>query len=386
MKKKNIFIHEKYSMAGPLIDKNDIKELSKMMRVGWYGKKKYYYVEKFEKIFAAYHNRKYAVMTANCTSSIHLALKSINIKKNDEVIVPDITWISTASPIKQLNAKIIFCDIDPNNWCIDTDKVEKLITNRTKAIIAVNLYGNMPNMKKLENICKKNSILLFEDAAEALGSIQNNVKAGKFGFASFFSFHRTKTITTGEGGMILTDNKKLYNNCKFYRDNGRNFESPYWCDDSFIKFMPSNIQGCLGYSQFKKINKILTKKRKILNLYYKYLKNLKFIQLNNLKKNFVNGAWSVAITWSKSYKISSEYVIHELKKKGLPTRPFFFPLSSMKTFSDKNLKNVNKISYDVSKRGLCLPSGIIISEKEIKYYCSQIRRIFARNFKNLKVN
>jgi perosamine synthetase len=383
MKKKNYFTHEKYSMAGPLIDESDIKELDKMMRVGWYGKKKYIYVEKFEKIFAAYHNRKYAIMTANCTSSIHVALKSINIKKNDEIIVPDITWISTASPIKQLNAKIVFCDIDPDNWCIDPNKVEKLINKRTKAIIAVNLYGNMPDMKKLEKICKKNNIFLFEDAAEALGSIQKNIKAGKFGFASFFSFHRTKTITTGEGGMILTDNKKLYNNCKFYRDNGRDFIEPYWCNDSFIKFMPSNIQGCLGYSQFKKIKKILAKKRKILNLYYYHLKDLKFIQLNNLEKNFVNGAWTVAITWNKKYKINSEYIINELKKKGLPTRPFFFPLSSMKTFSAKNLKNINKISYEVSKKGLCLPSGITISESEIKYYCSEIKKLFSRNLSNL---
>lgn len=314
MKKKNNFTHEKYSMAGPLIDKNDIKELNKMMQVGWYGEKKYYYVEKFEKMFAAYHNRKYAIMTANCTSSIHVALKSINLKKNDEIIVPDITWISTASPIKQLNAKIVFCDIDPDNWCIDPNKIQKLINRRTKAVIAVDLFGNMPNMKKLEKICKKNNIFLFEDAAEALGSIQNSIKAGKFGFASFFSFHRTKTITTGEGGMILTDSKKFYNNCKFYRDNGRDFSEPYFCND-FIKFMPSNIQGCLGYSQLKKISKILAIKRKILNLYYFYLKDLKFIQLNNLKKNFVNGAWSVAITWSKKYKINSKDVINELKKK-----------------------------------------------------------------------
>ena len=375
MKNKINFTKEKYSISGPLIDNSDVKEISKMMKIGWYGKKKYYYVEKFERIFASYHNRKYGLMTSNCTSAIQIALKSINLKKNDEVIVPDITWISTASPIKAMNAKPIFCDVDETNWCIDHKKVENLITKKTKAIIAVDLYGNMPEMKKLELICKKNKILLLEDAAEALGSSQNNVKAGKFGKASFFSFHRTKTITTGEGGMILTDDKKIYEKCKFYRDNGRNFKNSYWCDDSFGKFMPSNIQGCLGYSQFKKIKKIIRKKGEILSFYNKYLKELKLIQLNQIKKGSINGAWSVAIVWDESYKKKSDLVIKKLNNKGLPTRPFFFPLSSMKTFSKKDKKSINKISYSISERGICLPSALIISEKEIKNYCIFLKKI-----------
>lgn len=375
MKKKINFTKEKYSIAGPLIDNSDVKEISKMMKIGWYGKKKYYYVEKFERIFASYHNRKYGLMTSNCTSAIQIALKSINLKKDDEVIVPDITWISTASPIKVMNAKPIFCDVDKTNWCIDHKKVEDLITKKTKAIIAVDLYGNMPEMKKLELICKKNKILLLEDAAEALGSSQNNVKAGKFGKASFFSFHRTKTITTGEGGMILTDDKMIYEKCKFYRDNGRNFKNSYWCDDSFGKFMPSNIQGCLGYSQFKKIKKIIRKKGEILSLYNKYLKELKLIQLNQIKKGSKNGAWSVAIVWDESYKKKSDFVIKKLNSKGLPTRPFFFPLSSMKTFSKKDKKSINKISYSISERGICLPSALIITEKEIKNYCIILKKI-----------
>lgn len=369
------FIKEKYSIAGPLVDSSDIKELIKMMQIGWYGKKKYFYVEKFEKVFASYHNRKYGLMTSNCTSAIQVVLKSINIKKNDEVIVPDITWISTASPIKAMGAKPVFCDVDPNNWCIDHNKIQNLITKKTKAVIAVDLYGNMPNMKELKSICKKNNIILLEDAAEALGSVQNNIKAGKYGKASFFSFHRTKTITTGEGGMILTDDYRLYKKCKFYRDNGRNFKNPYWCDDSFGKFMPSNIQGCLGYSQFKKIDRILNKKKKILEFYYKYLDDLKFKKLNEVNRNFVNGAWSVTIVWDKCYKKTSDYVIKKLNNHRLPTRPFFPPLSSMKTFSKKNKKKINQNSYSIFSRGLCLPSALIISEKEIKKYCNIFKKI-----------
>ena len=139
--------------------------------------------------------------------------------------------------------------------------------------------------------------------------------------------------------------------------------------------MPSNIQGCLGYSQFKKIEKILDKKRKILDLYYKYLGDLKLIELNTLKKNFINGAWSVAVVWSKTYNKNSNYVIEKLRENSLPTRSFFFPLSSMKTFSKKSLKNINKISYSISERGICLPSAYIISENEIKNYCSIFKKI-----------
>jgi len=365
---------EKFAIAGPLIDKSDILEINKMMKFGWYGKDKFYYVEKFEKIFAKFHNRKFGLMTTNCTSAIHLALKAKGIKKGDEIIVPDITWIATATPIIQLGATPIFADIDEKNWCIDINKIEKLFSKKTKGVIAVDLYGNMPDMKSLKKFCREKKIFFFEDAAEALGTKIGNIRAGKFGTCSFFSFHRTKTITTGEGGMLLTDDKNFFERCKFLRDNGRNSKKTYWCDEAAFKYMPSNLQGCLGYSQFKKIDKIVNKKIHILNKYKHYLNELKDITLNYTGDNFINGAWTTAIVWGKNYKINSETVIKKLQSAGLPSRPFFYPLSSMETFKSKK-KNKNSISYSISKRGLCLPSALILKDVEIKKYCKSLIKI-----------
>ena len=193
--------------AGPSITKREITIVNDMMINGW---DNYNYVEKFEKLFARYHGRKYGLMTPSCTMAIHLLLKSLMIKKNDEVIVPVTTWTASVAPIVSVGAKPIFVDIDKDNWCIDCEKIEKKINRKTKAILFVDLYGNFPNIEKLKSLTKKYKLFLIEDAAEALGSIYKGELAGKFGIGSVHSFHRTKTITSGEGGFLLLDNYKIF--------------------------------------------------------------------------------------------------------------------------------------------------------------------------------
>lgn len=181
-------------MAGPWITELEIKTVEDAMRNGWY-ENAYHYVETFQKEFAKYHNRRYGIMTPNCTTSIHLLLTALGITEGDEVIVPECTWIASAAPITYLRATPVFCDIDPDDWCLDPESVRKSITPRTKAIIAVDLFGNMPRMDELAAIADSHGILLIEDAAEALGSTYKGTRAGKFGIGSVFSFHRTKTLS-----------------------------------------------------------------------------------------------------------------------------------------------------------------------------------------------
>jgi len=181
---------------GPSITENELKTVEDALINGWRDEP-YKYVEKFQNEFAAYHGRKFGIMTPNCTSAIHLLLLGLGIKEGDEVIVPEATWIATAAPVVYLGAKPVFCDIEKENWCLDPKSVEKNITKKTKAIIAVDLHGNMPNMTELLRIAKKNKIYLIEDSAQALGSVYKGKKAGSFGIGSVFSFHRSKTIATG---------------------------------------------------------------------------------------------------------------------------------------------------------------------------------------------
>lgn len=363
-------------MAGPWITQHEETILLDAIRSGWYGKNAYYYCELFEHEFSKYHDRKFALMTPNCTSAIHLLLTGLGIQDNDEIIVPDSTWIASAAPITYLRAKPIFVDISPINWCLDPVAVEKAITKRTKAIIAVNLYGNMANMHALQAISKKYDIPLIEDAAESLGSEYHGIKSGKFGIGSVFSFHRTKTITTGEGGMLLLDDEKLFDRCKFLRDHGRKPGS-YFNTEVTYKYMPSNIQAALGYAQFQRLPQLIARKRWIWHTYQELLAGIPDIQLNPEEKNTINGVWCVALVFGKSHKLEQSHIMKRLSERNLPTRPFFFPLSSLPAFGSqaKVFKHRNPNAYDISNRGINLPSALNIDLKSIKIISDAINEI-----------
>src|SRR5436190_11212162 len=173
-------------MAGPSITEHEIAVVNDCMRNGWYN---YKYVESFQREFAQYHDRKFGIMTPNCTTAIHLLLTALGVQEGDEVIVPECTWIATAAPITYLRATPVFCDIEPVNWCLDPRSVERSITPRTKAIIVVDLFGNMPLMDELVDVAARHGVPLIEDSAESLGSTYHGVRAGKFGVGSVFSFH-----------------------------------------------------------------------------------------------------------------------------------------------------------------------------------------------------
>ena len=372
----------RFSTFGPHISKIDQQYVSKAMKLkSWYNKP-YYFVEKFEKQFSKYCARKFCLLTPNCTSAIHLFLHSLNLKKGDEIIIPESTWIATASPAFQTKAKVIFCDVEENNFCISLDSIKKLVTKKTKVIIAVDVYGNMPDFKSLEKYCKKNKIILLEDAAEGLGSSLNKKKAGSFGDASVFSFHRTKTITTGEGGALLLNNKKLFTRCKMLRDHGRH----PWTKDLFneefsFKYMPSNIQGALACSQLSKINLLLKLKR---NIFLNYKFNLKKIKneilMNQDNDKVINSCWSVII-YFKDLKIRNiKKIKDELIKNNFFPRPLFYPLTSIPAYKKinkkfKKFKTQNPIAYKTHTKGLVLPSSYILTKNQIK----KISNIITKN-------
>lgn len=365
-------------MAGPAsFDEEDKKIiLDAISDDGWYNDR-YKYVEKFEKEFAEYHGRKYGLMTPNCTQALNLLIYALGIKQGDEVIVPECTWTGSVAAVACAGAIPVLCDIEEKNWCLNPDEVEKRISEKTKAIIAVDLYGNMPNMDKLKEISSRYNIPLIEDAAEALGSEYKGVKAGKFGVGSVFSFHCTKTITCGEGGILLLDNEALYKKAKFYRDCGRSETEPYKVLESSLKHMPSNPQAALVYSQFKKIKKIIDKKREILHKYKEKLSNISDLQFNEESIDVYNGVWATSLIFGKSHKINTENIMKELVKLNLPARPFFYPLSSLPAYSKYNTgsKEKNPVAYDISSRGITLPGALILTEENIDEYCNGIKKI-----------
>ncbi len=372
---------KKIYMSGPWITRHEIKTVAEAMRNGWYN---YGYVEKFQKEFAAYHKRKYAIMTPNCTTAIHLFLTALGIKDGDEVIVPECTWIATSAPITYLRAKPVFCDIEPFNWCLDPVSLKRRITSRTKAIIAVDLFGNMPFMDEILKIAKEHNLTLIEDAAEALGSTYKNVRAGKFGSASVFSFHRTKTVVTGEGGMLLLDDDKLYERCMFLRDHGRKKDgSAYYNYEVTYKYMPFNIQAAIGYAQFQRIDELIKKKRWIFESYKKNLSDIPGIELNSEPKYVFNSVWITGLLIGKKYKMTKQEAIKELGDLGVPARPFFYPLSSLPAYKEyrKKYKPLNPQAYDICSRGINLPGALIMTRDQINRVCQAVHKVLGKNGK-----
>tara|TARA_B100000795_G_scaffold178503_1_gene135018 strand:+ start:56117 stop:57235 length:1119 start_codon:yes stop_codon:yes gene_type:complete len=362
-------------MAGPSVTKEDSEIVMDALQNGWYGKNAYYYVETFEREFADYHDRKYALMTPNCTTALHLLLDGLGISEGDEVIAPECTWIGSVACISYQRATTVFADIDPVNWCLTAASIEAAISPKTKAVIVVDLYGNMPDYDEIKKVCDKNNIYMIEDSAESLGSTYKNVKAGKFGVGSVFSFHRTKTITTGEGGMLLIDDEDLFQRCKFLRDHGRQPGS-YFNTEVTFKYMPFNVQAALGYAQFKRINELVGKKRWILKGFKERLSDIPDIKMNPEPEHIINGAWATALVFGVSHGVTRDIALEELPKLDLPVRPFFYPLSSLPAFNDEKSGRVNNpIAYDISSRGINLPCALNLTEFDLDRYSEGLRTL-----------
>jgi perosamine synthetase len=371
---------ERIFMAGPWITEHEVRTVEDAMRNGWY-EHAYDYCEAFEKEFARFHNRKYALMTPNCTSAIHLLLSGLGITDGDEVIAPECTWIATAAPISYRRAKPVFCDIDPVHWCMDPASAESYITPRTKAIIFVDIFGNMPRVERLQALCDKYGLYLIEDSAEALGSRYRDVPAGKFGVGSVFSFHRTKTITTGEGGMLLVDDDRLFERCKFLRDHGRVEGIAYYNSEVAYKYMPFNVQAALGYAQFQRLQELVDRKREIFRLYKERLQDIEDLQFNDESDGVYNSVWITGLTIGKSHNMSKKEAMERLETIGVPSRPFFYPLTSLPAYPEyreEDYRSRNPVAYDISSRGINLPGAFNLTEEQIDFVCDGVRKILGR--------
>ena len=361
-------------MAGPWITEHEKRIVADMMDSGW---NNYDYVEKFEPAFADWHKRKYALMTPCCTHAIHLMLLALDINEGDEVIVPECTWTATAAPITYQRAKPVFADVDPENWCLEPDSVRKNITEKTKAIIVVDLFGNMPDMEALESISEERGIPIIEDSAEALGSKYKGIRAGKFGVGGVHSFHRTKTITTGEGGALLLDDDELYERSKFLRDHGRSSEIPYFTLETTPKYMPSNLQAAIGFAQFQRIDELVKRKRYFLHRYKDKLSDIEDLQFNMETDDVYNGVWATTLVFGKSHNITKLEAIERLAKLNVPARPFFYPLSSLPAYEHYRTgsKEKNPNAYDVSERGITLACHYALTDEQIDFICDGIKII-----------
>lgn len=331
---------------------------------GW-GERCYDYINRFEQAFAAHLEVPYAIATSSCTGALHMGMAALGIGHGDEVILADTNWIASVAPIIHLGAKPIFVDIDPFNWCIDPSKVEKAISPRTKAILAVHLYGNLCDMDKLRAIADRHGIALIEDAAEAIGSTWRGKKAGSIGTFGAFSFHGTKTVTTGEGGMFVTSDKPLFERVLTLSNHGREKGEikQFWPTMIGYKYKISNIQAAIGLAQVERIDELISRKREILESYRQMLSRHDGIEINQAGPESVIGGWMPTAVFDKSMCITREALSDAFKQNNIDARVFFHPLSSLPMFEPKP---ENENSWDIPRRSINLPSFHDITEDQMR--------------------
>ncbi len=359
------FPFEKIPYTKPSITELEIRYASDAAINGW-GEKCYEYIEQFEEKFKQHLNCKYALATSSCTGAIHMGLHALGIGPGDEVILGNSNWVATAAPIIHLGATPIYVDILENTWCLDPKEVEDAITPKTKAIIAVHLYGNLCDMNALLNIGKKYNIPIIEDSAEAIGSIHEKSRAGSMGLFGTFSFHGTKTITTGEGGMFVTNNEKIYSKVLTLSNHGRakSEKKQFWVEHIGFKYKMSNIEAAIGCAQIERVEELIKEKRNIFINYYENLKHLP-IKMNPEYINTVNGYWMPTFVVNSGIKFDRDECIKKLKHIGADARVFFWPLSEQPIKGKKSSDKIY-ISESIHLRSLNLPSCFGLQEKQIK--------------------
>lgn len=338
----------------PSITELEVRYATDAAANGW-GDQCYAYINRFEELFKQHLGVGYAIATSSCTGALHMGMAALGVGPGDEVIMADTNWIATASPIVNLGAKPVFVDILPDSWCIDPDKAEAAITPRTKAIVAVHLYGNLCDMDRLLAIGEKHGIPIIEDAAEAIGSVYHGKRAGSMGKFGAFSFHGTKTLTTGEGGMFVTNDAELYERVLTLSNHGRarGQTKQFWPDVVGFKYKMSNIQAAIGCAQMERIEELTRRKREILAYYRESLLKLPDVSMNPEAEGSINGAWMPTVVFTEGSGISRERLQVAFAKENVDARVFFWPLSSLPIFSSV-CSNIN--AYSICNRAINLPS------------------------------
>lgn len=337
---------------------------------GW-GENCYGYIDRFERAFGEHIDVSYAIATSSCTGAIHLGLAAMGIVPGDEVIMADTNWVATVAPVVHLGATPVFVDILEDSWCLDPVLVEQAITPQTKCIIAVHLYGNLCDMDELLAIGARHGIPVIEDAAEAIGSVYHDRKAGSMGLFGTFSFHGTKTITTGEGGMFVTDNADLYENVLTLSNHGRarGQTRQFWPELVGYKYKMSNVEAAIGCAQIERVDELISRKREIMASYRRELSPHPDLTLNAEPPGVTIGAWMPTVVFDPSTGITTKSIAEAFRAEMIDARVFFHPLSSTPKFVDQP---ENRIAREISARAINLPSYHDMADEDIHRVCGVI--------------
>lgn len=328
-----------------------------------------YFVDTLEKEFLKYHKAEYGLSVSNGTTALYLALLAAGIKSGDEVIVPGFTFVAPVNMIIACGATPIFAEIDPKTWLLSSNSLEGLITSRTKAIIVVNLYGNVCDMDAIMSIAKKHNLLVIEDNAESPFSKYKGTYSGTIGDIGCFSFQATKTITAGEGGFVITKHRNIYEEMRIIRDHGMQKNKRYWHTHVGHNFRLTNLQAAIGLAQLEQIQTIIARRAHIYAKYKARLENQAGITLQYYENDVEPVVWALALRMDKNvFGCSRDELIDEMKNSGIETRPGFYPCTILPLYSQYTKYSL-PVCEDIGESLISLPFFVSLEDTQIDYIC-----------------
>jgi perosamine synthetase len=362
----------------PYLAGNESEFVRNALESNWIGSKGRF-VDEFEKRFPEFIGVKYGALTTSGTTALHLALKAIGIKPGDEVIIPAFTMIASAFAVCYCGARPVFVDCERDTWNMNPDLIEGKITDKTRAIMPVHIYGHATNMDPLIEIAQKYNLLVIEDAAEAIGSKYNGKLCGSLGDISCFSFFSNKMITCGEGGIVCTNNKYFFDKCRYYKDLCYPMVQPkvFSHDDIGFNYRMTNVHAAVLVAQLENIDKFINLRREHAHLYNEQLEQIRGITLPCEKEWAFNSYWMYSILIEDDFKLSRDELMEALKQQGVETRPFFISMHRQKSLQrfGCDCSDEYPVTDDISRRGLYLPSGTGLKKDQINYVCDTIRKL-----------
>lgn len=354
----------------PSLNGNEKKYVNECLDSTWISSKGEF-VTKFEDGFSDYIGTEHATTVSNGTVAIHLALLALGVGEGDEVIVPTLTYIASVNSIVYTGAKPVFVDSVEGSWQIDPADVIKKITPKTKAIMAVHLYGHPCDMDALLEICKKYNLFLIEDCAEAIGTLYKGKHVGTFGDIATFSFFGNKTITTGEGGMVVTNDETLYDRAVHFKGQGLAKHRQYWHDVIGYNYRMTNICAAIGLAQLEEIDNVLLEKKRVADTYRSNLKNSTIIFHEPISDDVYHSYWMCSILTDDGKQ--RDLLRNHLSDSGIDTRPLFYPVHTMPMYSTQYQRH--PIAENLGWRGINLPSYPGLKQEQIEFICDKIKEI-----------
>lgn len=362
---------DRISIAMPVFNGNEKKYLNECIDTGWVSANGRF-IEEFQKQFAAFCGTKYALACCNGTVTLHLALLALGVQAGDEVIMPTLTYIATANAVRYCGATPVFVDSEADTWNIDPAALERAITHRTKAIIPVHLYGLPANMDAILAVADAHGIPIVEDAAEAHGATWNGRRVGSMGRIGSFSFFGNKIITSGEGGMLVTDDEALYQRMKFLRSQGIDPSRRYWHLELAYNYRMTNMQAAVGLGQLENADWHMAQRQRVAALYKKYLAGLEDrLAAQSVPKEASHAYWMYTVMLTDRVKKSRDEVMVCMEQANIEMRPAFYPMHIMPPYRDTALSFPN--AEKIGARGINLPSHAMLTEEHIAYIADQLK-------------